>query len=41
LWEYMVTRKFTVVLEPAEEGVFIVKCLELPVATHGRQGKRQ
>ena len=31
----MVTRKFTVVLEPAEEGGFIVKCLELPVATQG------
>lgn len=29
----MVTRKFTVVLEHAEEGGFIVKCLELPVAT--------
>ena len=35
LWEYMVTREFTVVLEPAEEGGFIVKCLELPVATQG------
>jgi predicted RNase H-like HicB family nuclease len=31
----MVTRKFTVFLEPAEEGGFIVKCLELPVATQG------
>jgi len=31
----MVTRRFTVVLEPAEEGGFIVKCLELPVATQG------
>jgi predicted RNase H-like HicB family nuclease len=31
----MVARKFTVVLEPAEEGGFIVKCLELPVATQG------
>ena len=31
----MVTRKFTVLLEPAEEGGFIVKCLELPVATQG------
>jgi predicted RNase H-like HicB family nuclease len=31
----MVARKFTVLLEPAEEGGFIVKCLELPVATQG------
>jgi len=31
----MVTRKFTVVLQPAEEGGFVVKCLELPVATQG------
>ncbi len=31
----MVTRKFTVVLQPAEEGGFIVKCVELPVATQG------
>jgi predicted RNase H-like HicB family nuclease len=31
----MVVRKFTVVLEPAEEGGFIVKCLELPVASQG------
>ncbi len=31
----MVTRKFTVVLEPADEGGFVVKCLELPVATQG------
>jgi predicted RNase H-like HicB family nuclease len=31
----MVARKFTVFLEPAEEGGFIVKCLELPVATQG------
>jgi predicted RNase H-like HicB family nuclease len=37
LWEYMVTRKFTVVLEPAEEGGFIVKCLELPVVTQGNK----
>ena len=33
--DFMVTRKFTVVLEPAEEGGFVVKCLELPVATQG------
>jgi len=31
----MVARKFTVFLEPAKEGSFIVKCLELPVATQG------
>jgi len=31
----MVTRMFTVVLEPAEEGGLIVKCLELPVASQG------
>jgi len=31
----MVTRMFTVVLEPAEEGGFVVKCLELPVASQG------
>jgi len=31
----MVTRKFTILLEPAEEGGFVVKCLELPVATQG------
>jgi predicted RNase H-like HicB family nuclease len=28
-------RKFTVALEPAEEGGFLAKCLELPVATEG------
>ena len=31
----MVTRKFTVFLQNAEEGGFVVKCLELPVATQG------
>jgi len=31
----MVSRKFTVFLEPAEEGGFIVKCGELPVASQG------
>lgn len=31
----MVTHRFTVVLEPAEEGGFVVKCLELPVASQG------
>jgi predicted RNase H-like HicB family nuclease len=29
------TRSFTVVLEPAEEGGFVAKCLELPVASQG------
>jgi len=31
----MVARKFTVFLESAEKGGFIVKCLELPVASQG------
>jgi predicted RNase H-like HicB family nuclease len=31
----MVARKFTVFLEPVKEGGFIVKCLELPVASQG------
>jgi len=31
----MVARKFTIFLEPAEEGGFIVKCGELPIATQG------
>jgi predicted RNase H-like HicB family nuclease len=31
----MVERKFTVFLEPAEEGGFVVKCAELPVASQG------
>jgi predicted RNase H-like HicB family nuclease len=31
----MVTRKFTVFLEPAEEGGFVVRCVELSVATQG------
>jgi predicted RNase H-like HicB family nuclease len=31
----MVTRTFTVVVDPAEEGGFVVKCLELPVASQG------
>jgi predicted RNase H-like HicB family nuclease len=31
----MVARKFTVFLEPAEEGGFIAKCTELPVASQG------
>jgi predicted RNase H-like HicB family nuclease len=30
-----VSRSFTVFLEPAEEGGFVVKCLELPVASQG------
>jgi len=31
----MVSRKFTVFLDPAQEGGFIVKCGELPVASQG------
>ncbi len=31
----MVSRKFTVLLEPAEEGGYIVKSVELPVASQG------
>ena len=31
----MVARKFTVLLEAAEEGSFIIKCPELPVASQG------
>ena len=31
----MVTVRYTAVMEPAEEGGFIIKCLELPVATEG------
>jgi len=31
----MTARRFTVVLEPAEEGGFVVKCVELPVASQG------
>jgi len=31
----LVTRSYTVVLEAAEEGGFIVKCVELPVASQG------
>ena len=31
----MVTRSFTVLPTPAKEGGFIVKCLELPVASEG------
>ena len=27
--------QFTAVLEPAEEGGFVIKCVELPVATEG------
>jgi len=26
---------FTAILEPAEEGGFVIKCLELPIATQG------
>jgi predicted RNase H-like HicB family nuclease len=33
--DFMASRKFTVFLEPAEEGGFVVKCLVLPVASQG------
>lgn len=35
----MVTRMFTVILELADEGGFVVKCLELPVASQGETRK--
>lgn len=35
----MDARTFTVLLEPAEEGGFVVKCVELPVATQGETKK--
>ncbi len=31
----MATVRYTAVLEPAEEGGFVIKCLELPIATEG------
>jgi predicted RNase H-like HicB family nuclease len=31
----MASVKFTAVLEAAEEGGFVIKCVELPVATEG------
>jgi len=31
----MASVRFMAVLEPAEEGGFVVKCVELPVATEG------
>ena len=31
----MASVKFTAMLEPAEEGGFLIKCVELPVATEG------
>jgi predicted RNase H-like HicB family nuclease len=31
----MAAVRYTALLEPAEEGGFIIKCLELPVATQG------
>jgi predicted RNase H-like HicB family nuclease len=31
----MTTVRYTAVLDPAEEGGFVIKCLELPVATEG------
>jgi len=35
----MTARRFTVVLEPAEEGGFVVKCVELPVSSQGETRK--
>jgi len=35
----MVTRNYTVLLEAAEEGGFMVKSIELPVATQGETRK--
>lgn len=32
----MKTSRFTALLEPAEEGGYVAKCVELPVATEGR-----
>jgi predicted RNase H-like HicB family nuclease len=31
----MASVKLTAVLEPAEEGGFVIKCVELPIATQG------
>ena len=31
----MQARRFTAIIEHAEEGGYVVKCLELPVATQG------
>jgi len=31
----MKTNRFTALLEPAEEGGYIAKCVEIPVATEG------
>ena len=31
----MASMRYTAVLEPAEEGGFVAKCVELPVATEG------
>ena len=35
----MSTRGFTAVLEAAEEGGYVVKCVELPVASEGETKK--
>ena len=35
----MASVRFMAVLEPAEEGGFVVKCVELPVATEGETKK--
>jgi len=31
--------KFTAVIEPAAEGGFVIKCIELPVTTEGESKK--
>jgi predicted RNase H-like HicB family nuclease len=36
---WMASVRFTAVLEPTEEGWFVVKCVELPVATEGETRK--
>ena len=36
---YMTARRFTLVLEPAEEGGFVAKCIELPVSSQGETRK--
>ena len=35
----MTARRFTVFLEPAEEGGFVAKCIELPVSSQGETRK--
>jgi len=35
----VVARSFTVILEAAEEGGFVAKCIEIPVASQGNTRK--